>query len=701
MEFSGRLFLAAIEEDNTQRSLFRVRPLLGEEGTVPQEDIDSLEDEGFLRVVPDRAEQHSFKERMRALGQLCLIDLRSVPGEISKVRNNKNYSPKSGEMNRFVIYSDAIRDIGETELYEVVAEGRDTAASTQRYYLRRGGHIQGPFAADSAEAAAPLCCIAPDHSRLFSVTMPDERERLYYWPEVRSPEPEGAEQPEALQEIAPAPGEAPSSAPMMEQESGEENISAPNKVAELQDSVIRPMDRERDQKVAEEKMPADPVPQIVPGDRGVRLSGAPLRAGGRRAGIHRDALSLSSIVDREMRRSARPQEPSASLNDARGLRPVDNPAEQLKQALRRLWNQQDSRKQALDSFLAMDGAQQALCERLSDEPGRAMQALSQQQLNHLEAERLALVMELDKLKSSRAELLKQALSEGGREVEAFEDRREALTVAVKALEDQLQRLSGERAELLRAMEELRAGGSYAARALGEECSPEKAAKLLAGALGAAGFEIDRNDAMNLLILAMSYPQISLAAEEADDAVFAARLTARTIGAALIECEAGEEPLLLEGGDTAVFALYQGSGAAPARELPGLTELLVSDNRVLPVCRFEVRPGFAMELEPRQRLSVSRAYLEQAIEQARRELPQDAGELLSQAETALRVRLPLTLKRNVMNYIAAAQSLLDGGIAAAVDYAFACFMIPFAQYKKLDTEALRGLCGRMPKASLLL
>ena len=61
MEFSGRFFLAAIEEDNTQRALFRVRPLLSEEGGIPPEDIDTLGDEGFLRVVPDRAEQHSFK----------------------------------------------------------------------------------------------------------------------------------------------------------------------------------------------------------------------------------------------------------------------------------------------------------------------------------------------------------------------------------------------------------------------------------------------------------------------------------------------------------------------------------------------------------------------------------------------------------------------------------------------------------------
>ena len=41
MDLSGRLFLAVIEEDNTQRVLFRVRPLLGEDGPIQQEELES------------------------------------------------------------------------------------------------------------------------------------------------------------------------------------------------------------------------------------------------------------------------------------------------------------------------------------------------------------------------------------------------------------------------------------------------------------------------------------------------------------------------------------------------------------------------------------------------------------------------------------------------------------------------------------
>lgn len=184
MDLSGRLFLAVVEEDNTQRILFRVRPLLGEEGPVQQEELDELGDDGYLRVVPDRHEQHTFKERMRELGALCLINLRDTPPGLDKVRPNKNYAPQRGERNRFVIYSDAVRGLEDLAIYEVISEGRAAVAGTSAYYLRKGGHIQGPFDRDSGEPVDALSCIAPDNNRLFAVSMPDGRERLFYWPEM-------------------------------------------------------------------------------------------------------------------------------------------------------------------------------------------------------------------------------------------------------------------------------------------------------------------------------------------------------------------------------------------------------------------------------------------------------------------------------------------------------------------------------------
>ena len=712
MEFSGGLFLAAIEEDNTQRALFRVRPLLSEEGGIPQEDIDTLGDEGFLRVVPDRAEQHSFKERMRELGHLCLIDLRSVPAEISKVRNNKNYSPSSGEVNRYVIYSDAIHALSDAEIYEVVAEGRAAQPDTVNYYLRKGGHIQGPFDAQSAEPAAPLSCIAPDNSRLFSVTMPEGREKLYFWPAPpvsvkaaeETPVQEKVVEPEKMEKpVEPADERTPAQAPILSpqtENAGEASapqLSAKDKILELQ-AAISPLLDVKDEDPAFEAPASEPEPA----HRAAKLSGSPIRVSGHKpAGARRDSLSLSSVVDREVRRSGRPQEPSASLNNAHNLRPVENPAEQFKHALRQLWNGSESRKQALNSFLSMDGAAQALCEQLSDEGAKAMQAVVHQQLNELEAERLVLVMELDRLQHNRADMLKEALSLGGRQAEELEHKKQALSEALEQMKGQCAMLDEQRAALIKDMETLSSGGCYAAPGLGDECSFEKASKLVAQALGGAGFAVSKVDASSLLIMAMSFPQIAFEGDDVGDERLAARLLCRALGAAMAECSAGEEPVILPGGDAAVFALYQGGQGISNKDSAVYSRLIVGEADALPRVQVRPAPGFMMEMALRSGTCIRKESLCRAIREACREIPADALSLLAGAEKAMKRRLPLSLKRDILKYLSPAQTLLEGGIASALDYSFAGFIIPYAKRQGIDMNAICGLCAAMPLSSSLL
>lgn len=710
MEFSGRLFLAAIEEDNTQRALFRVRPLLSEEGGIPQEDIDTLGDEGFLRVVPDRAEQHSFKERMRELGYLCLIDLRSVPAEISKVRNNKNYSPNFGEVNRYVIYSDAIRGLSEAEVYEVVAEGRAAQPDTVHYYLRKGGHIQGPFDAASAEPAAPLSCIAPDNSRLFCVTMPDGREKLYFWPAPPMKEMTAEDQPvqdntaEPEETSVPAneqthPAPAPSAPAEVQVQAPAAQQSAKDKILEIQAAISPLLDPKEEEELPLEEEAAS---ETEPPHKAAKLGSSPMRVSGHKpSAARRDSLSLSSVVDREVRRSGRPQEPSVSLNNSHDLHPVDNPAEQLKQALRKLWNSRESRKQALDSFLSMDGAAQALCEQLSDEGAKAMQSVVHQQLNELEAERLSLMMELDRLQKNRADMLKEALSQGGRQAEELEHKKQALSEASEQMKAQCVRLDEQRSMLIKEMEVLSAGSRYAAAGLGDECSFEKASKLVAQALGGAGFAVSRIDASSLLIMAMSFPQLAFEGDDIADERLAARLLCRALGAAMAECAAGEEPVVLPGGDAAVFAFYQGSPGTSSKENAVYSRLIVGEGNALPRVQVRPAPGFMMEMALRAGTCVRKESLCRAIREAQREIPADALNLLAGAEMAMMRRLPLSLKRDILTYLSPAQTLLEGGIASALDHAFAGFIIPFAKSQGVDMNALRGLCAAMPLSSSLL
>ena len=261
MDLSGRLFLAVIEEDNTQRVLFRVRPLLGEDGPIQQEELEAFGDDGYLRVVPDRHEQHTFKERMRELGTLCLINLKDTPPGLDKVRPNKNYAPLKGERNRFVIYSDAVNSLSSQTMYEVVADGRAATAGTAAYYLRKGGHIQGPYDQGTGEPVDALSCIAPDNNRLYAVSMPDGRERLFYWPQT------------ALIEISyEAEQDVPQAEEAVEEESAlppqEPAVEAPQRSARMKravEALSQAVDRGlRRQRVAEPTEQPEQSPEVEP-----------------------------------------------------------------------------------------------------------------------------------------------------------------------------------------------------------------------------------------------------------------------------------------------------------------------------------------------------------------------------------------------------------------------------------------------------
>ena len=177
MDFSGRIILSFVEEDNIQRAYFRVRPLLTEDGALTQADIDALPDEGYLRVVPDKNEQHTFKDRMREMGMLCVLDLYNLPSDAVKIRNNKNYSPQRGENNQFIVYSDAVQSIPQQLFYEVISaetgeKEKISRAATPFCYLRSGGKIYGPVSRATGleqEGAAPL---APDSEGIYAVTLP-------------------------------------------------------------------------------------------------------------------------------------------------------------------------------------------------------------------------------------------------------------------------------------------------------------------------------------------------------------------------------------------------------------------------------------------------------------------------------------------------------------------------------------------------
>jgi hypothetical protein len=190
MDLTGQIVLAYLEEDDARHVLFRARPLLTATGPVSQEDIDELEQDGFLRIAPDKQEQHSFKDRMRSLGFLCLMNLSDAASALGKIRLNKNYTQGKGEHNRYIVYSDAMQPLPEGLLFEVVLEERGVQPLTKQYYLRSGGRISGPHCISDDGHCPASHSLPPDCDRLFLVEMPDKVNRMFYWPQPEKLEPQ-------------------------------------------------------------------------------------------------------------------------------------------------------------------------------------------------------------------------------------------------------------------------------------------------------------------------------------------------------------------------------------------------------------------------------------------------------------------------------------------------------------------------------
>ena len=160
MTLPGKLTLGYLQEDNPQKFYFRVSPLMvkDETGCQPVETArqEYLED-GFIRIVPDKNEISHFKNRMRAMGRYCLLDLRRHAGENDKIRPNKNHSGENGDRNAFIVYSDVITAVPPLFMAETVTPDQDglfPQPGTPLAAVVREGAVTGVYAWTERDGAA-------------------------------------------------------------------------------------------------------------------------------------------------------------------------------------------------------------------------------------------------------------------------------------------------------------------------------------------------------------------------------------------------------------------------------------------------------------------------------------------------------------------------------------------------------------------
>ncbi|MEG1844349.1 MAG: hypothetical protein RR296_08900 [Clostridia bacterium] len=174
MALPGKLTIGFLQEDNPVKAFFRIKPVL----TIDAEEIQMLDalqemfpEDGCIRIVPDKNELANFKNRMRALGRYCALDLRKFPGENEKIRPNKNYGC-GAERNFSIVYSDAIgavpMDVAIQVLdatYVFVGEEvtlRADQPGTPLVLVSREGKLSGPWVWSEARDVAG--CILLKHA---------------------------------------------------------------------------------------------------------------------------------------------------------------------------------------------------------------------------------------------------------------------------------------------------------------------------------------------------------------------------------------------------------------------------------------------------------------------------------------------------------------------------------------------------------
>lgn len=647
MALTGNLLLAFLEEDNVQRSLFRVRPLITESGVVPQHELDALGDEGYLRIVPDRKEQHTFKERMREIGPLCVLVRQP---HVEKIRPNKNYAPLRGEKNRMVIYSDAVLALPEDVFFEVVADLR-VPPMTPQYCLRSGGRIQGPYSRKTGQEAGRQSMIAPDSERLFAVQLPDGHEKLFYWPLPPAQETPPVEK--AGTATMPA-------APWMKQE------------------TIRLM-----------PPPGGAEPSVLPDRQTVPPPDAPPE----RPIENRVLNPLHEVVDRQRR--------YRYVRDRDRAVPAPDILHQYTQVLETLWQAEHRRVAAVEALAAMPGATELLGTRLPGLKEHAVTAAMRRQLEDMEAERLKLIMETDRARNDRDAFAKEAIAAAERKQKAALDALLAETARAQAALDVL------RAEQQNADGQPAAEGTTAPPL---RCSFEEAAARADKCLKDAGVDMAPDETASLLLHTLLSNQVQLAAPTLSDALTAAEAFSAAIGMGCTVMPR-DEALPPSAAPACAFVITLQGSIAPAQYTrliaadslaPGRENAFAYALNPWPVVR--VRPGAGWPgnntalLEPIDFTDLRKQVLAGAAD-----LSPEMLDILNEAQQAFTRRdkaLPLKLRQAAATYLRCAASLMPGGAAAALDHVFASLIMPYALYTGVGTAPFRPLLAAMPHAASL-
>ena len=444
-KLNGTVTLSILEEDNSQRVIFRIIPLCTKDGLIFQNRKTIYPDFGSLRIIPDKREQSSFKERMRAIGSLCCVQLFSAGKELTKIRQNRNYDPNQGECNQYAIYSDVVCGFERDAVFEVFQEGQDHAqALSDNVLLQRGKVLYGPIAKDDDADWDALKPFGNEEYLLHTVEDLNGNDRTYYWnPENIITWRQRKKANKQSTEIVHTP-QPKTMAPVPKPETSEK-IPIGTKLEILDHQLTNdeqitelnlPVSDDANRLENKEKPKRNTEPDEAPHFHGTPIGQMPTNGTHGKTRDH----TMHGVVEKQLL-----EKQSANTAEKTDRRPVTNPMEDLKTALQEVIQIQSLHPKLIrllgENRIITEAIVQA---SIADGQTNPASSIAKAELDVIEAERLALLVELDKIKANYQQTKEKMYSEFANQKQAklnsMEKQLDELKAEKIALEDTLKEL---------------------------------------------------------------------------------------------------------------------------------------------------------------------------------------------------------------------------------------------------------------------
>ena len=429
MDLNQEIIFAYLEEDNPRKAFFRAFPLLTVSGVIEQ----PFEDDGALRIIPDRNEQFVFKDRMRNIGIWCCIDLTPFPPSANKIRTNKNYSTARGERNQYIVFSDAVHDLSEAPFFEVLTGSPQDAgklssqAITPRFYIQEGDVLYGPVERRNPVDPSPS---GPLSASMVTHVCPDGISHTILCTQQVKPAaddqdagdaPEAADVPaESAVAAVPADVPAPEAAPAGAESTGELPIGETLTILDQQltpDEAIQSLVPTLPSKANLLNPPSGSEESSILREArrrpAARLNGTKLEG----TRLHPVPTPVRDKVQEAVHNKARSSNNAEPLVTpvpfSTDLPEVENPVDRTIQMLRGVWRDAASRSQLIHAMTSLDGFQECLRQYylgngLADD---SLISITRRQIDSLEMERLQTLVSLRQAREDLSAFRRKAIAE--------------------------------------------------------------------------------------------------------------------------------------------------------------------------------------------------------------------------------------------------------------------------------------------------